>query len=72
MFNGSFVLVYPKDTVIIVSDDPDNRILEAAVEGKCDFIVTGDKMLLKLGIYKGIKIVTAADFAAWTKPKNES
>lgn len=64
-----FVLVQPKTTVIILKDDPDNRVLEAAIEGNCDFIVTGDKDLLGLKEYKGIKIVSAADFASWTKPK---
>lgn len=62
MFDEHFLLVYPKDTITVVIDDPDNRVLEAAVEGDCDFIVTGDKLLLKLGVYKKIKIITAADF----------
>lgn len=53
----------PKDTVnILKKDQDDNRVLEAAVEGKCNYIVTGDKELLDLGTFKGIKIVTAAQF----------
>lgn len=55
----NFLLVQPRQTISILVDDGDNRVLEAAVEGKCDFIVTGDKDLLELGRYKGIKIVTA-------------
>ncbi len=65
-----FVLVQPKKTVDILEDDPDNRVLEVAVEGKCDFIITGDKLLLKLKGYKGIKIVTAADFASVIKHRS--
>jgi putative transcriptional regulator len=32
-----------------VKDDPDNRILECAVAGRAEVIVTGDKALLALG-----------------------
>ena len=55
-------LCYPKTTINIVRDVDDNRVIEAAIEGQCDFIVTGDKDLLDLGTYKGIKIVTAGQF----------
>lgn len=67
MFEKHFILVHPKETIKIVSDDPDNRVLEAAVEGKCEFIITGDKMLLDLKVYKEIKIITAANFANLAK-----
>ena len=32
----------------VLSDDPDNRILECALKAGADFLVTGDKHLLKL------------------------
>lgn len=55
--------VRPKYTINILKKDPaDNRVLEVAVQGKCNYVVTGDKELLDLGNYKGIKIVTAAQF----------
>lgn len=57
-----FEVVYPKVELEVVKDVDDNRVLEAAVEGKCNYIVTGDKELLDLRIFKGIKIVTAAEF----------
>ena len=38
-------------------DEPDNRILECAVSGKADIIVTGDKEMLKVGIYSGTRII---------------
>jgi len=42
---------------------PDNKILEAALEGKVDYIITGDKKhLLPLKEFKGIPIVTPAQF----------
>ena len=37
---------------------PDNRILESAVSGNADIIVSGDKAMLTLKDYKGIKIIT--------------
>lgn len=57
-----FEVVEPKKSVNVVRDDDDNRVLEAAVEGQCNFIITGDKDLLELKIYRGIKIVTASEF----------
>lgn len=56
-----FKIVRPEKTIRILNDD-DNRVLEAAIEGKCDFIVTGDKELLELRSYKRIKIVTVDQF----------
>lgn len=57
-----FRVVSPKKHLAIVKDDADNRVLEAAVEGKCKYIVTGDKELLELIVYRDIKIVTADQF----------
>jgi putative PIN family toxin of toxin-antitoxin system len=56
--------VNPQSHISIIADDPDNRILECAVEGKADFIISGDHHLTKLGNYQGIKIVDPATF--WT------
>jgi len=41
----------------VLRDEPDNRILECAVSGKADIIVTGDKEMLKVGIYSGTRII---------------
>ena len=57
-----FIIVSPKISVNVSRDKDDNRVLEAAVEGKCDCIITGDKDLLDLGKYKKIKILTADQF----------
>ena len=43
--------------------DEDNRVLECAVDGKADFIVTGDtKHILPLKEYGGIKILSPSEF----------
>lgn len=62
----NFKFVRPIKTLDVVRDKDDNRVLEAAVEGRCDFIITGDKDLLSLGEFENIKIVTPAQFAEIT------
>jgi putative PIN family toxin of toxin-antitoxin system len=43
--------------------DEDNRVLECAVDGKAEFIVTGDtKHILPLKEYGGIKILSPSEF----------
>lgn len=47
---------------IIGADSDDNKIIEAAVEGCADFIISQDKHLLDLVSYHNIKIATPAEF----------
>ena len=48
---------------VITAKESDNRVLECAVAGRADVIVTGDrKHLLPLRSYAGIPIVAPADF----------
>lgn len=43
----------------VVKDDPDDdKFISAALEGKADYIVSGDKHLLNLKEYKGVKILS--------------
>ncbi len=46
----------------VLSDNPDNRILECALEARADLGVTGDRHLLKLRKFQGIPIIRLADF----------
>ena len=46
----------------VLSDDPDNRILECALKAGADFLVTGDKHLLKLRNYGNFEIIKLANF----------
>jgi uncharacterized protein len=58
-------IVAPTRIIEVIKDDPDdNRVLEAAVEGEVDYIVSGDRDLLGLGEYANIPIVTPARFVA--------
>ena len=55
-------IVAPKKAVQVFEDDPDNRILECALSGKADAIVTGDKEMLKLKAFEGIKIISLKEY----------
>jgi putative PIN family toxin of toxin-antitoxin system len=56
-------IVRPDMVLHVITEDPDdNRVLECAVRGMADYIVTGDRHLLKLGSYDAISIVTVRQF----------
>jgi putative PIN family toxin of toxin-antitoxin system len=57
-------LVEPKRKIRILPDEPDNRILECAFEGKANIIVTGDHAMLKLDRYEGIQITSLIEYLA--------
>jgi putative PIN family toxin of toxin-antitoxin system len=44
------------------ADPDDNRILECALFARADFIVTGDRHLLRLHPYRGIQILRPREF----------
>lgn len=43
-------------------DPDDDKFLAAAVESKAKYVVTGDKDLLSLKSFKGIRVITPASF----------
>ncbi|MBS3908749.1 MAG: putative toxin-antitoxin system toxin component, PIN family [Actinobacteria bacterium] len=47
---------------IITEDPSDNIFLACAVEGKADFIISGDNHLLQVGTYQRIQIITPREF----------
>ena len=57
-------LVTPDQKLNVIKEkEADNRILECAVEGKVQHIISGDKQrLLSLKEYQGIKILSPAQF----------
>ena len=46
----------------VCRDRDDDNVLAAALEAKADCIVTGDKDLLILKNFRGIKIISPSDF----------
>jgi uncharacterized protein len=56
-------VILPSISLLVIEADPDdNKVLECAVAGGADYIVSGDKHLLSLGEYAGIRILSPAEF----------
>jgi putative PIN family toxin of toxin-antitoxin system len=55
-------LIHPATRIGECRDPDDDRILEAALAGYADYIVTGDADLLSMGTFRTIPILTAATF----------
>jgi putative PIN family toxin of toxin-antitoxin system len=61
---GAIVVIPEKKMEVVLADPSDNKVLEAAVAGHADYIVSGDQHLLSLKTYDGVQIVTPARFVA--------
>lgn len=68
---NAFLVEYQYDAVRVVpdpsvsgvcDDEEDDLVLGTAVTAEAEFLVTGDKGLLKIEEYQGVRIVTAAEF----------
>ena len=58
-------LVTPAEIIRAVSEDPDdNAVLECAAAASADAIVSGDGHLLRLGTWRGVRILTPAEAVA--------
>lgn len=56
-------LVTPEPGIEVVERDPDDdAFLACAVAGDAAYVVSGDDHLLELGSYRGIGVVTPAEF----------
>ena len=59
-------LIEISQAVQVCRDPEDDQILELAVNGNATYIVTGDADLLVLNPFRGIEIVTPAEFLKLT------
>ena len=50
------------DPVRDCRDDKDNKLLEVALAAKANYVITGDQDLLVLDPWRGIRLLTPADF----------
>ncbi|MFH1097625.1 MAG: putative toxin-antitoxin system toxin component, PIN family [Candidatus Desantisbacteria bacterium] len=67
------IMVTPKEEIFAIKNDPsDNKFLECAVFGRADYIVSGDKHLLELVEYDGIKILTPKEFLYALSVENQT
>ena len=57
-------VVRSRERLAVIADDPaDDRVLEVAIEGGAEVVVSGDRHLLRLGEWRGVEVVRAAVFA---------
>jgi putative PIN family toxin of toxin-antitoxin system len=61
-------LVTPAERIRVCRDPDDDHVLEAAIAGNAEFIVTGDADLLELEVFRKIKIVRAGEFLTALDP----
>ena len=57
-----FKLVIPSHNYDVCRDPDDNKFIDCAVEGKCIYIVSGDKDLLSIEQFKNVEIITVSEF----------
>lgn len=55
-------MVEISETITACRDPKDDKLLELAVFGNADFLVSGDKDLLILNPFRGVEIITPREF----------
>ncbi len=55
-------VVEPRQSLRVLADEPDNRILECAHAAGADLIVTGDRAMLAEGEFRGVRIVSLREY----------
>lgn len=66
LLRGSAPMVFPVERATGATPDPfDEMVLECALAARADVIISGDKKhLLKLGLFRGIPIVSPGEWLA--------
>jgi putative PIN family toxin of toxin-antitoxin system len=55
--------VNPDTSPAVIADDPDDdRVLECAVAARADAIISGDRHLLRLGLFRSIPVYSPRQF----------
>lgn len=56
-------VIQPRSLLNVIERDPDdNKFIECALDGRCDYVVSQDLDLLELGSYARIQIVKVGKF----------
>ncbi len=55
-------LIKVESIVSVCKDSSDNKFLELSVDGKANYLVTGDNDLLQIKIYQNIPILNSSEF----------
>ena len=56
------IIIETKLKLDVCADKKDNMLLECAVEGKADYLISGDDHLLRLKKFRNVKIVSVKEF----------
>ena len=59
---NSTLISSESELLVIAEDKADNRIIECAFQGKAQYVVSGDRHLLNLKEYQGIRILSPIEF----------
>ncbi|MEO8487755.1 MAG: putative toxin-antitoxin system toxin component, PIN family [Betaproteobacteria bacterium] len=54
--------VSPRRRLRVVKDEPDNRVLECALTGRAQAVVTGDHALLALENFRGVRLPSLREY----------
>ena len=66
------LIVETSQDLHVVADDPaDDKFVEAAVVGGADFIVSGDRHLLQVRSFQGVRVLTPVAFLAVLDAENQ-
>jgi putative PIN family toxin of toxin-antitoxin system len=60
--HATIVIPKPLNSIIIHEDPSDDIVLACAVTAGAHIIITGDRHLLDLGSYKGVRIMKVSDY----------
>jgi len=60
--SGLAEVIEPRESIAVLADEPDNRILECAVAASARMVVTGDRAMTALGDYRGIRLITLSEY----------
>jgi len=55
-------IIEPVSDIHVCRDPDDDKFISCAVDGKCLYIVSGDKDLLSIGQFDTVEMVTVSDF----------
>jgi putative PIN family toxin of toxin-antitoxin system len=68
MLDTLTIPVEPKELSGVADDPKDDKVIAAALEGRAEFVVTGDSGLLALGEHREIRFITPREFLELLTP----
>jgi putative PIN family toxin of toxin-antitoxin system len=62
-------IIQTHSRITVCKDEMDNRVIECAVDGGAECIISGDMHLLELKLFKGVNIITVSEFLKYLEKK---